>query len=114
MPTVTTSIGYPPETRQLASGAGTVTSAGVSVPRTYNALATLSNRTPYPMDIDLFDGDPLNGGTMLTSFGGQDQSGAISLPFSNGLFIRQRNSNSVSVTFTGTVYVPLQTANTQA
>jgi hypothetical protein len=53
------------------------------------------------MDVDLYDG-------------GGDMSGPLSVPFSNGLFIRQRNSNSVSTTFTGTAYAPTTLPNTQA
>jgi hypothetical protein len=114
MPSITTSLGYPPQTQQLASGSGVLTNVAVPVPRTYNPISAVAGRTPYPMDCDLFDGDPLNGGTMLTSSVGGDQSGAISLPFSNGLYIRQRNSNSVTVTFTGTAYAPTALPNTQA
>jgi hypothetical protein len=114
MPIYTTSVGFPPETRQIATGVGTLTSVGVPVPRTYDPRAAVPGRAPYPMDCDFFDGDPLNGGTMLTSFVGGDMSGPLNMQFSNGLFIRQRNSNSVSVTYTGTVYTPTALPNTQA
>jgi hypothetical protein len=114
MPTVTTSIGFPPQTQQLASGAGTLTNVAVPVPRTFNPISAVPGRTPYPMDVDLYDGDPAGGGTMLISLSGGDMSGPLSVPFSNGLFIRQRNSNSVSTTFTGTAYAPTTLPNTQA
>jgi hypothetical protein len=105
MPVVRINNMFLPAVKQVATGSGSLQSVYSTVPDAFKHRADEAGGAAFPVEVTLYDGDPNNGGTPLTSinadnFNVSDYSPAITLPFTHGLYMKQTKGGEVSVSYT--------------
>jgi hypothetical protein len=99
MPTVLFNAPFPPAVKQVASGSGTLLGVHSTVPNAYRHRADAGAGGAFPFEASFFDGDPNNGGTKLCDIAADD-SPALNVAFTHGLYVRQTKGGELNISFT--------------